>query len=583
MMSRFCLALGSDVAELLPMLRDRLAQHFPHVAEQRDGALFCEGSALVIDMPAVDGWLVGRIFGSAGCDRLREIPSPLQRSVESTNGRSLLKHVFGSYVAIWREGGDGAWQLMRDPSATQPVLFHHESGFTIIGSDVASMEATGLVPLRIDWPMVAHQLRYSQVPTAQTCLVGISELLPGQCARLDPEAATVRQVWSPWTFRRPTRDAEASPATLHRLAAAVDAAVAAWTNGFDRIGLELSGGLDSSILASALDRAKARWTGITFATEAADGDERPYARLVTQRFGVELREQVLGNSIMAIIDPPTRLMARPGGASFFAGLDRLLRAESDAIGADAMFSGGGGDNVFCSIGSTAPVIDARRAGGLALARRTFGDVAAATGSTLWQVGTALGHRWLADSVQTRQWLPEDRFLAGDVRPSPEGHPWLDLPPGTPPGLRAHIAAILRSHPVLTAQDRFFDRRYAFPLLSQPVLEACLSVPSWQWVAGGRDRAAVRDAFADRLPPAIVARRRKGRVESLTVRAYDRSRPELAVLLEHGLLAGAGLLDVPAILDCLSRPAQGGEADYARILALADAELWARGICGRSRA
>src|SRR3546814_15687375 len=48
-----------------------------------------------------------------------------------------------------------------------------------------------------------------------------------------------------------------------------------------------------------------------------------------------------------------------------------------------------------------------------------------------------------------------------------------------------------------------------PLLSQPIVELCLSIPTWQWVRGGRDRAVARAAVADLLPALIAQRRTKG--------------------------------------------------------------------------
>jgi len=582
MTSRFCLAIGRETAWYVTTWQERLAPLFPVVSMQEGAALFCENATDAIALPSVDGWIVGKLFRAADSRPVSHIETHQQLAVASTGGRSLLAAYFGSYVAIWRNGPDRPWCVMRDPSATQPVLFHSGSGLTLIASDLEALEAFGHIRTSIDWTGIAHNLCYPQVPTARTGIEGVTELLPGQRMRLDADAPTTEQIWQPWAFRNAAQGAAASRNRIKELESVVDRVVAAWAFGVEQIGLELSGGLDSSILSAALDGASAHWTGFTFATRAADGDERRYARMVTDTFAAPLIEAVVGDNVVIALDTLARRTERPGGTGFLAGLDRTLQALGDAVGADAFLSGAGGDNVFCSIGSTAPIIDAWQVGGLALARRAFADVATTSGSTHWQVGRSLALRWIRDSLHTRNWPPNHRFLNRDVRPAPDRHPWLALPAGTPPGLRAHIAAVLRIHMVLTAHDRFCKRRYVFPLLSQPVLEACLAIPSWQWLAGGRDRAVARAAFADRLPPAVVARTKKGRVESLMVRAYDRARPELTATLRDGLLHGAGLLDMPTIVDCLREPATGGPADYARILALVDAELLARTVLTKTR-
>ncbi|MGK4422636.1 asparagine synthase-related protein, partial [Klebsiella pneumoniae] len=52
-----------------------------------------------------------------------------------------------------------------------------------------------------------------------------------------------------------------------------------------------------------------------------------------------------------------------------------------------------------------------------------------------------------------------------------------------------------------------------PLLSQPLVETCLGVPSWLWFEGGRNRVVARRAFAGDLPADVIWRRSKGTPDS----------------------------------------------------------------------
>src|SRR3546814_2763719 len=65
---------------------------------------------------------------------------------------------------------------------------------------------------------------------------------------------------------------------------------AAWSASRSQILVELSGGLDSSIVTAALKSADADFSAITFATPDAEGDERVYARAVAARCGIALAE-----------------------------------------------------------------------------------------------------------------------------------------------------------------------------------------------------------------------------------------------------------------------------------------------------
>ncbi len=120
-----------------------------------------------------------------------------------------------------------------------------------------------------------------------------------------------------------------------------------------------------------------------------------------------------------------------------------------------------------------------------------------------------------------------------------------------------------------------------PLMSQPVVELCLQIPSWMWCAGGRNRAVARHAFATDLPPTIIERRSKGTPGSFIVEIFEANRTKLRDMLCGGVLAAQELLDIDCLQRILNdpRPARGG--DYSRIMAIADTEAWARSWISRS--
>ena len=114
-----------------------------------------------------------------------------------------------------------------------------------------------------------------------------------------------------------------------------------------------------------------------------------------------------------------------------------------------------------------------------------------------------------------------------------------------------------------------------PLINQPLMEACLAIPSWLWVRGGRNRAVARQAFADLLPPTIVRRRTKGSLAAMCSQAFAQNCRALADLLLGGELSRRELIDeraVEAYLQCAGGPL---DDDYFRIFDLASLELWLR--------
>ena len=153
------------------------------------------------------------------------------------------------------------------------------------------------------------------------------------------------------------------------------------------------------------------------------------------------------------------------------------------------------------------------------------------------------------------------------------HDWLDAPGGALPGRAAHIAKILRTQNYAEGLPRDQALEAIHPLLSQPVVELCLSIASWKWVAGGRDRSVARTAFAPTLPQQTVIRRTKGGPGAFHRQVAHSRAPEIRDRLLGGRLAEAGLLDVAAIEASLRSQADTPEFSYDRLLELVDAEAW----------
>jgi asparagine synthase (glutamine-hydrolysing) len=580
MIGRYLLVIGGSLDQPLDRLKDRVRHHLPRAFASRAAHLFASDNMPVMPLEQIDGWLLGALFSADGRTHVPALPPSGQLAVMSTNGRHLVRSYSGSYVALWSPRQSTEANVLRDPSATMPALTMVFDEVTLVASDLDILALATDRLLEIDWPAVAHRLRYPTLPSARTCIRGLTEILPGQLVSWRSGPPTSYQIWAPGDFGYSIDSPTDHLADARPLADVVDAVVAGWASLHPSLILELSGGLDSSILAASLARTSSTWTAVTLATRGADGDERNFARLVASQFGAPLAELMIDDGMIDILDPPARLTGQPGGVGLLRKVDRLLADQADGARADAIVSGTGGDNVFCSITSVTPILDAWAAGGASLARRAASDLAALTGTTAWDVAAHLARRLCRQAVVRTDWVADDQFLARHARLRPDPHPWLDLPADAPAGLRAHVSALLRIHPVLDAHDRVADHQMIFPLLSQPVMQWCLSRPTWAWIAGGRNRALARSAFAGRLPDDILKRVQKGRLESAFLPAYDRGRRQLAELLGEGLLSDAGLIDCASIMKAVEQPASAHDTISSRLLFLVDAELWARMIAGR---
>ena len=110
-------------------------------------------------------------------------------------------------------------------------------------------------------------------------------------------------------------------------------------------------------------------------------------------------------------------------------------------------------------------------------------------------------------------------------------------------------------------------------MSQPIVEYCLAVPSWEWRAGGRDRALARLAFANDLPPLVLRRRVKGGPSHFAAELLDRFRAAIRERLLEGRLARHGIIDKAALEVAVEDGRQCSGEERVRILELVAAEAW----------
>lgn len=119
------------------------------------------------------------------------------------------------------------------------------------------------------------------------------------------------------------------------------------------------------------------------------------------------------------------------------------------------------------------------------------------------------------------------------------------------------------------------RRVRMPLLSQPVMEACLRTPSWMWISKGWNRAVARTAFASQLPADVLERRSKGTFMNYNAATYSRNKEAIRRFLVDGLLQSHGLLDTYKINLFLDAQPLPHTQSFMRIFSLCMIENWAR--------
>jgi asparagine synthase (glutamine-hydrolysing) len=101
-----------------------------------------------------------------------------------------------------------------------------------------------------------------------------------------------------------------------------------------------------------------------------------------------------------------------------------------------------------------------------------------------------------------------------------------------------------------------------PLVSQPLVELCLRIPSYVFIRSGRDRALARRAFAPDLPGEIIRRYAKGRADEHARDILAANVTFVRELLLDGVLVRRGLLNRASLEQYLARDRAPEDVDAA---------------------
>lgn len=554
---------------------------------ERVGAarIFTRGSgAPPVQSAPGGGVAIGEVFARPGA---REIPHwAVDATVEDASlervARAWLEERWGAYVVVWPRPEAGGAAVLRDPSGALEAFVWRREGATVVSS---VMDAPGLMqlrpPLALRSDRIAAFLGDATEIGGELAFSEIDAVAPGQLWR---SWATPLDLWSPGAW---ARKAVPESATEDELAEALRVTVGAALGAYAALNrpllAEISGGLDSAIMAQALAGAArvGRWLHVH--TGEGEADERIYARAVADRLGVELSERARPFVPLSAETVDLGLTARPALSAMDVGYERIVLEAAEQVGAWGVVTGQGGDTVFYSFLSGVVAADpGLRKRGL---RRTrlMCDLAKATNTSFWRVRREARR---ADRVgRTLAWAPLQGVAPeiADVRGRDPTHPWVRAARSAPAAKRDQILGLAYNQLAFSACRRTRELRLIHGPMLQPIVELCLRIPAHRLVAGARDRALARRAFARALPASVVSRRAKGDLTRVYGQELAKALPFVRERLLEGRLRALGLLDLPWLEARLSEEALMQEGGYGDILELVAVETWVRAVAGAGAA
>jgi asparagine synthase (glutamine-hydrolysing) len=488
--------------------------------------------------------------------------------------------------------------VARDRLGKKPLYYWTGGGLFIFASEIKALLAHPAVPRALDWQAFHHYMAFGYTPGDRSIFAGIRKLPAGHTAIVRDGALTLHRYWTlpPARQGRP----EPVPDMAARVRAALRDAVRVRLESDVPLGVFLSGGIDSGAIVACM-REITSGPIATFCVGmdgAASHDERPYARLVAERFGTEHHEELVAPKIAEVAGALVRHFDEPFADS--SALPTFAVAEATSRHLKVALSGIGGDEAFAGypryLGVRLSELYARVPGAL----RALPDAAARALLRDSDGSRNLGQWWRRFSTGARVAMPEryigwtrffgDEDLAALGTPAlqarwsadvdaPARQAWATRAPGdaVDGAMRIDLATYLPDD-LLAMADRMsmaHSLEVRAPFCDHHVMETALALPSSARLSGTRLKAVLKSAFADVLPPAILRRRKQGFMIPLDRWLRDDLRSMVDDLLAPDRVRARGLFEPAVVAALRAEHAAGARTHGDRLWTLMMAELWMR--------
>ncbi|MND52857.1 Asparagine synthase [compost metagenome] len=457
----------------------------------------------------------------------------------------LIKNYWGSYIAIFFDKDEV--KVFRDPSASKECLWYKDDERRLIFSDINSLYDKTKKRFEVNHEYIASTLYLSRVNNNRTALKNVLNLKPGCCLTISD--GKVECFWSPVQFVE-NRNKDLDIKILEKkLKDTVIDCIRTWGDVYESVLLNLSGRLDSSIVAICLklfNNTSLNALNISF--ESVVGDELKYAQELCEKYNISLH-------VFKLIDPKINLKRslsvfpyqhRPlkYGLGFECLEEEELLLKDKKV--EAIFSGCGGDVLFQNMNSIFITQDYYRDHGLKGLFNISRRIAELTDRTVWDIFTKSitnkyfqGRKYLYEGSVNKELINSKYSLI--INNDYVSHPWHHSISNVSNGKKFQIAGLVDTENFYTYRKTSEYVDIVHPLLSQPIIELCLSIPSYILTPNLINRGLLRNAFKSYLPNSTYLRRSKGKIGNFYDELIKYNYEDICSTLNEGNLINSEIL------------------------------------------
>jgi asparagine synthase (glutamine-hydrolysing) len=258
-----------------------------------------------------------------------------------------LESIDGMFAFAFYEARSDRLYLARDRFGEKPLYYLHDTQWFVFGSEPSAIFAhTSARDLAVDLNALATYLHFEYWPGARSLFRNLHKLPPGHLLTYAAGRIELTRYWRPEIEEAGLVHA-AQDEKLANLDARLNDSVKARLVADVPVGVFLSGGIDSSLIAALVAKYSSGLTAFTISLPDSTYDEAPSARMFTQALGLRHRVIRLGDAeLHEAFDIVTAKMDEPLADSSLLLTMALCKAARQEVtvalggdGADELFGG----------------------------------------------------------------------------------------------------------------------------------------------------------------------------------------------------------------------------------------------------
>ena len=258
--------------------------------------------------------------------------------------KKTLEKINGMFSFAYYNSREHAIYLARDRAGEKPLYYSFYKNHLLFGSEVKSIVDFPLFEKNIDFNSISDYLYLDYISSDKTLISSVKKVKPGEVIKYSEDKLTSFKYWS---LSQSSKKEISEKETLLRLDELLEKSIKNRLVADVPLGLFLSGGIDSSLVAYYSKKLSSNIVSFTIGLQNNSYDESNYANIVSNTLGIKnhltiLSEKDLLSSVYEIEEKIDEPINDPSIIPTFL-VSKIAKEKVKVVlsgdGADELFSG----------------------------------------------------------------------------------------------------------------------------------------------------------------------------------------------------------------------------------------------------